>query len=79
MGMRALAIDAEAVECRGMRRREIAVGAAAGEGVDEFKTGRFNSPTTLTLTPSVRDFKLRILGTRSSASAIEGTRISTSA
>ena len=37
MGMRALAIDAEAVERRGMRRGEIAVGAAAGEGVDQIE------------------------------------------
>ena len=37
MGMRALAVDAEAVERRGMRRGEIAVGAAAGEGVDQIE------------------------------------------
>ena len=34
---------------------------------------------TLTLTPSVRDFRLRILATNSSESAIVGTRVSTSA
>ena len=37
MGMRAFAVDAEAVERRGMRRGEIAVGAAAGEGIDEIE------------------------------------------
>ena len=41
--------------------------------------GRFSPPVTVTLTPSLRDFRLRIFGTSSSASAIEGTRISTSA
>ena len=38
MGMRALAVDAEAVERRGMRCGEIAVGAAAGERVDQIET-----------------------------------------
>ena len=37
MGMRALAVDAEAVERRGMRRGEIAVGAAAGEHIDQIE------------------------------------------
>ena len=36
--MRALAVDAEAVERRGMRRGEIAVGAAAGRCIDQIKT-----------------------------------------
>ena len=101
MGMRALAIDAEAVERRGMRRGKIAVGAAAGRGVDEveadlggerlgvlvkrgarialFVRRAVEFADTLTLTPSVRDFRPRIFGTSSSASAIVGTRMSTSA
>ena len=37
MGMRALAVDAEPVERRGMRRGEIAVRAAAGVGVDQLE------------------------------------------
>ena len=35
--MRALAVDAEAVERCGMRRGEIAVGAAAGRGIDQIE------------------------------------------
>ena len=35
--MRAFAVDAEAVERRGMRRGEIAVGAAAGECIDQIE------------------------------------------
>ena len=37
MGMRALAIDAESVQRRRMRRGKIAVGAAAGRGVDQIE------------------------------------------
>ena len=37
MGMRALAVDAEAVEGCGMARGEVAVGAAAREGIDELE------------------------------------------
>ena len=37
MGMRALAVDAEAVEGRGVRCGEIAVGAAAGRGIDQIE------------------------------------------
>ena len=37
MGMRALAVDAEAVERRGMRCGEIAVGAAAGRGIHQIE------------------------------------------
>ena len=37
MGMRALAVDAEAVEGRGQGRGEVAVGAAAGESIDELE------------------------------------------
>src|SRR5258708_27953969 len=38
MGMRALAVDAEAVERCGVRCGKIAVGAAAGRGIHEIKT-----------------------------------------
>ena len=38
MGMRALAIDAEPIQRRGMRRGEIAVGAAAGRRIDQVET-----------------------------------------
>ena len=37
MRVRALAVDAEAIERRGMRRGEIAVGAAAGRCIDQVK------------------------------------------
>ena len=37
MGMRALAVDAEAVERRGVGRREIAIRAAARKSVDEIE------------------------------------------
>src|ERR1041385_3706443 len=41
--------------------------------------GRFSSPVTLKLTPSVFDFRFRIFATNSSASAVVITRRSTSA
>lgn len=37
MRMRGLAIDTKAVKCRGMRRGEIAVGAAAAERVEQLE------------------------------------------
>ncbi len=37
MGVCALAVDSEAVEGRGMRRGEIAVGTAAGEDVEQLE------------------------------------------
>ncbi|MGY3034188.1 hypothetical protein ACVIIV_003358 [Bradyrhizobium sp. USDA 4354] len=99
--MRALAVEAKAVKGRGMRRGEIAIGAAAAERVEQLEAklggelfgvcvkrgtgaglliwGRFNSPDTFTLTPSVRELMPRNLGTSSSAWAMVGTRMSTCA
>ena len=38
MGVRALAVDAEAIEGCGVRRGEIAVGAAAGRSIQQIET-----------------------------------------